>query len=119
VLENCRILIVEDESLVAMFMEDLLGDLGYTVAGIAARLEAAIATPPETYDVAILDVHLAGKPVFPFAEILVQRGVPFVFASGYGEQGLPEAFRGSPVLAKPFQPNELQTVLSRITGKAG
>src|SRR5450755_4170156 len=95
-----RVLIVEDEIIVALFMEDLLAELGYEVAGVVSRLDEAMAHPPD-YHMAVLDVHLNGKPVFDFADRLAQAGTPFVFATGYGERGIPERHRGRPVLQKP------------------
>jgi CheY-like chemotaxis protein len=108
-----RVLIVEDEIIVALFLEDVLAEFGYDVAGVVSDLDAAMARPQD-YDVAVLDVHLNGRPVFDFADMLAARGTPFVFATGYGERGIPERHRGRPVLQKPFQPADLQRVLARI-----
>ena len=65
--------------------------------------EALALAKQADFDVALLDVNLNGRPITPVVEVLVGRGVPFVFASGYGESGVPEAYRGSPTLQKPFQ----------------
>jgi CheY-like chemotaxis protein len=108
-----RVLIVEDEIIVALFMEDLLGEFGYEVAGVASQLDDAMAHAPD-YDMAVLDVHLNGRDVFDFADTLAARGTPFVFATGYGERGIPERHRGRPVLQKPFQPHDLKLVLAQI-----
>jgi len=103
-----RILIVEDEMLVAMNIEDMLLDLGHEVAGIASRLEPALALAREgEFDLAMLDVNLAGDQSFPIADILLERGLPFLFATGYGAKGIPEAYRAYPVLQKPFRMAEL------------
>src|SRR5882762_9114716 len=86
-----RILVVEDELMIRMLLEDMLGELGYTVAAEAARVEEALeAAKNADFDLAILDVNLNGQPISPVADALVARGRPFVFATGYGEQGLPE-----------------------------
>lgn len=113
-----RVLVVEDESVVALFMEDLLAELGYQVAGIVARLDDAMARAGDgTFDVAILDVHLQGEDVFPFAERLTEVGTPFVFATGYGERGILEGFRDVPTLQKPFTPDELGKVIADLCAR--
>lgn len=107
-----RVLIVEDEIIVALFMEDVMAEFGYEVAGVVGHLDEAM-TRDVDYDIAVLDVHLNGRPVFDFADTLAARGVPFVFATGYGERGLPERHRGRPVLQKPFQPDDLKRALDQ------
>src|SRR6478752_3426441 len=97
-----RILVVEDELMIRMLLEDMLGELGYTVAAEAARIEEALeATKNADFDVAILDANLKGEPASPVADALVARGTPFVCATGYGE--LPKPYRDRPTLRKPFQ----------------
>lgn len=108
-----RVLIVEDEIVVALFLEDMLAEFGYCVAGVASRLGEAIAYPAG-YDLAVLDVHLNGEPVFDFADRLADAGTPFVFATGYGARGIPERHRGRPVLQKPYMPDELKKALDEI-----
>jgi CheY-like chemotaxis protein len=108
-----RVLIVEDEIVVALFLEDMLTEFGYEVAGVVGHLDDAMTHQPD-YDMAVLDVHLNGRPVFDFADTLAARGVPFAFATGYGERGVPERHRGRPVLQKPFQPEDLRRVLEQI-----
>lgn len=105
-----RVLIVEDEIVVALFLEDVLAEFGYPVAGVVSHLDDAMAREAD-YDLALLDVHINGRNVFDFADQLAARGIPFVFATGYGERGIPERHRGSPVLQKPFQPADLKRVL--------
>lgn len=110
-----RILVVEDEMLIGMLLEDMLTDLGHEVAAVVPRLkDALVAVERETYDMAILDVHLHGESAFPVAEALIGKGVPFVFATGYGERGLPETYRGRPVLQKPFAKDDLERVLKTL-----
>jgi CheY-like chemotaxis protein len=107
-----RILVVEDELMIRMLLEDMLGELGYTVTAEAARLEDALeAAKTADFDLAILDVNLDGQPVLPVADALVARGMPFVFATGYGERGLPESYRDRPMLKKPFQMDGLKRML--------
>ena len=103
-----RILVVEDELMIRMLLQDMLADLGYTVAGEAGRIDEAVALAKQgEFDVAILDVNLNGQPISPVVEVLVERGLPFVFATGYGQRGVPEPYRQTPTLQKPFQADAL------------
>ena len=108
-----RVLIVEDEIVVALFLEDILVEFGYTVAGVVCHLDEAMARDLD-YDVAVLDVHINGRNVFDFADMLAARDIPFVFATGYGERGIPDRYRNRPVLQKPFIPDELRAALKKI-----
>src|SRR6476660_466104 len=101
---TARIFVIEDDSMIRMLLADMLEQLGYTVAGEAARIDEAIeAARHAAFDAAILDVDLGGTSSEPVAQALAGRKIPFVFATGYGAQGLPEAFRNRPTLKKPFQ----------------
>lgn len=102
------VLVVEDEALVALNLEDMLNDLGCSVVGPAMRIAKALdmAALPGL-DVAILDVNLAGTPVYPVAEALRTRGVPLVFATGYGRSGLPAEWHAFPILQKPYTADEV------------
>jgi len=114
---SLRILIVEDEMLVAMNIEDMLLDLGHEVAGLASRLAGAVSLAREAaVDVAMLDVNLAGEASFPVADVLAERGIPFLFATGYGVQGIEERYRDRPILQKPFRAGELAAALEAIAG---
>jgi len=105
-----RILVVEDEPMIRMLLEDMLDELGYTVAAEAAHIDEALeATKNADFDLAILDANLNGEPASPVADALVTRGTPFVFATGYGQ--LPEPYRGRPTLTKPFQMDGLKQML--------
>ncbi len=108
--EAKRVLVVEDEPMIRILLEDMLGELGYTIAAEAARIEEALeATKNADFDVAILDANLHGEPASPVADALVTRGTPFVFATGYGE--LPKPYRDRPTLRKPFQIDGLKGML--------
>jgi CheY-like chemotaxis protein len=116
-LTGRRILVVEDEALVAMLVEDALLDAGATVMGPAATVAEALALlerEPHSPDAAVLDLNLAGETSTPVADALAGRRVPFVVATGYGASGLPEAHAAVPVLAKPYDPDELTSVLGRL-----
>ncbi len=114
-----RVLVVEDEYLIRMLLEDMLAELGYVVAAAVDTITeaSAFATDGE-FDVAILDVNLDGEEIFPVADILAKRGLPFVFVSGYGEQSLLERFRGRPSLQKPFQSEQIKTTLAGLLASA-
>ena len=112
-VKSLCILIIEDESLVMMLIEDTLVDLGCAIAGTASRVDDAMAKVSSlNFDAAILDVNLNGVESFPIAEKLLERGIPFVFATGYGQAGIPESLRGIPTLAKPFRQNDLKGALA-------
>ncbi len=114
-----RILLVEDEMLVAMNIEDMLLEHGFVVAGIASRLAPALALAREgRFDAAMLDVNLAGEASFPVADLLAERGIPFLFATGYGRQGLEDRFRACPILQKPFRAAELGAALEALSSPA-
>jgi CheY-like chemotaxis protein len=114
-----RVLIVEDELMIRMLLEGMLTDLGHTVAAEAGSIEEAMALAKEAdFDIAVLDVNLNGQPITPVVEVLVQRGLPFVFASGYGQRGVPEPYRSSPTLQKPFQADALAQAIDAAAPKA-
>jgi CheY-like chemotaxis protein len=117
-LAGLRVLVVEDEMMVSMLIEDMLTDLGCTVVGPAARLDEAIdLAMASDLDCAVLDVNLGGQPIFPLADLLRERGKPFAFATGYGDAGVREVDRGTPVLQKPFREGDLARVLGELHAK--
>jgi CheY-like chemotaxis protein len=110
-----RVLIVEDEMLVAMNIEDMLLELGHEVAGLAGRLQPGLALVREAaFDVAMLDVNLAGEQSFPIADALADKGIPYLFATGYGAKGVIEAHRHAPILQKPFRARDLELALQAL-----
>jgi DNA-binding NtrC family response regulator len=114
-LAGAQILIVEDEMLITMLLEDILDELGCKVSGSAVNLrQAEDLVASAQADAAILDVNLGGDPVFPVAEKLVQRSIPFMFASGYGSATLPEKWQGHPTLPKPFTSEQVAKALEDL-----
>jgi CheY-like chemotaxis protein len=111
-----RVLVVEDESLVAMLVEDLLRDLGCEVVGPAATAAQAIALARgRSLDFALLDVNLGeGEDSFGVADLLRGRHVPFAFVTGYGERGVRPDLRDAPVISKPINPRVLERVLKGV-----
>ena len=120
VLSGARVLVLEDETLVSMMVEDMLLDLGCQIVGPFARLDQAITfvSGTDEIDLALLDVNLAGERSFPVAELLRERGTPFVFTTGYDESGMPDQWRGRPSLRKPFMMHEMATILRKALEKA-
>jgi len=109
-----RVFVVEDETLVAMLLEDMLADLGCEIVGPATRISSALELARTgEFDVAILDVNVAGEEIYPVAEALAQRRIPFAFATGYGNGGLREAWRDRPTVQKPFLRAQIEQVLTQ------
>ncbi len=113
-----RILLVEDEPLVALDIESQLIGLGCTVIGPAATLEKAMAlVEAGGFDAAFVDGNLGGRPVDSVVAALAAGGIPFTFVTGYDRDALPAAFRDAPLLAKPFCPERLAEALrSMVSG---
>lgn len=111
-----RILIVEDEPLIAMMLEDFLDALDLQVAGSADTVAAALDVIGQGgVDAAILDVNLrAGEQSWPIADKLAELGIPFVIATGGGGDSIAEAHRGRPVLSKPFTMDTVEKVLASL-----
>jgi CheY-like chemotaxis protein len=111
-LKGLRVLVVEDEALVALQLEDMLSDFGCAIIGPASRVAQALALlDGELVDAAVLDLNVAGELVYPVADALADRGLPYIFATGYGALGLSEPYRRRPVLQKPFLPSELRKAM--------
>ena len=103
--------------MIAMMIEDMLTDLGHEVVGIAANLQAGLAmAEAKAFDVAILDVNLQSERSFPIAQLLRNRGTPFLFATGYGTLGLEEPFQDALTLKKPFKQDDLASAIETVTG---
>jgi CheY-like chemotaxis protein len=112
-----RILVVEDEVLIRMLFEEMLAELGHTVDGSVGRIDEALELAKQLpCDFAILDVHINGVEVYPVAEALDARGIPFAFATGYAGAEIPEKYRGRPSMQKPFQAERLHEILREIFG---
>lgn len=115
-LAGCRILVVEDDMMIALYVEEALQELGCVVIGPVSKLDVALRlASDEGLDAAILDVTIRGGQVFPVAERLMSRGIPFAFASGYGDWALPDAFRNQPRLTKPFTIRDLKARVQALS----
>lgn len=107
-----RVLVVEDEALMAMLLEDMLQELGYEVAASTGQLDHALQLARTTaFDLALLDINLNGERSFPVADVVRRRGLPVVFATGYGKGILVPPHLGTPLLQKPFSLEELRSTL--------
>ena len=113
-LQGRRVLLVEDESLVVMLGEDMLLDLGCEVE-VAMRLDKAIdLARGADLDMAILDVNLGETCSYPVADALFKRGIPFIFATGYGLSGIEPAYQAIPVMQKPYQVAQMERLLRHL-----
>jgi CheY-like chemotaxis protein len=111
-LSGIRVLVIEDEPIICMFIEDALSDLGCKTGAIATNLtDAKIKVAEGDFDVVMLDVNLKGELSFAMAETLTAQQLPFIFSTGYGKVGIPIHLQHVPVLQKPFQENELREKL--------
>ena len=119
-LQSLRVLVVEDEFLVAMDIELMLRQCGCAVVGPIGDLATALRTAQEGgFDLALLDVNLGGQPVTAVAEALQAHAVPIVFCTGYQADNLPERFAGAPTLKKPFQVRDVIAALRAASGDGG
>ena len=116
--EGKKILIVEDEAMVSVFLEDALQEIGCIVVGVAAGAgDATAIINSQVLDAAILDVNLGSGTSHDIARILQRKGVPFIFATGYGA-GAPAEFAGVPFLTKPFTEDEVAQALEKVFNAA-
>ncbi len=113
-LHNWRILVVEDEPLVAMMLQKLLTDLGAQIVGPYGTLDDAFGALPRPIDAALLDVNLAGTAIYPLADEITRAGVPVVFLTGYQAESIEPRFHHAPVLTKPIEANDLVATLQRL-----
>jgi CheY-like chemotaxis protein len=110
-----RILVVEDEVLVGMMIEEMLRDLGHELVALSTHFEEALALATTAqFDVALLDINLNGRQSFPVADVIRNRGLPFLFATGYGSRILGPAYKDVPILQKPFSLDELRHALAKL-----
>lgn len=110
-----RVFIVEDEPILAMNVEDMLNELGHKVTAIATRLDTALLLAENSeFNLAILDINLAGSKSFEVADILRKKGIPLIFTTGYGRNGLDESYRGQHLLTKPFGVRELEHMIVQV-----
>jgi two-component SAPR family response regulator len=117
----CKVsaLLVEDEGLIMMMLADMVHDLGHLIASEATNIKTAMSlaeTGP--FDLALLDINIAGALVTPVVDILDRRGVPIVFVSGYSDRTMPAELKGRLLVEKPFSKESLLDAINRATGQA-
>ena len=113
-----RVLIVEDEAMIAALIETILGEAGYSIVGPVATLERALATiERERLDAALLDIRINGHDAYAVADILMKRRIPFVFVSGFTRKQMPAAYRHCAYIAKPFAPDAILALLEEVAGR--
>jgi DNA-binding response OmpR family regulator len=117
---TASVFLVEDEVMIRMMVADMLAELGFSVAAEAGDINEAIELAQSAdFDIAILDVNVKGKLIWPVAELIKARNRPFIFATGYGASGFPEEHHDRPVIQKPFQlellSRTIYSVLERST----
>jgi len=118
-LPGRRVLVVEDEIMVAWVLEDMLAELGCEIVGPAVRVDQALTlVGAETFDLAVLDINLNGQKSFPIADALAARGVPFVFSTGYNTEGIPDDYRRYPMMQKPYNRADLRRALAQLVPDA-
>src|SRR5689334_21107369 len=119
-MQGASVFLVEDETLIRMMTAEMLEELGHRVVAEAASVQAAEPLArTATFDLAIFDINVAGFNISPIAEIVAARGLPFVFISGYGPEGLPDLFKDKPVLRKPFLVAEFANLINLALSAAG
>jgi CheY-like chemotaxis protein len=114
-----RVLLVEDEMMVALLPERMLVELGHQVAGHVARLERGLEIAErDAIDLAAQDVNINGTEVYPIAAALEARGIPFIFATGYSSAGLHPPYRNRPILQKPYRSDDLKAAIGRACDRS-
>jgi CheY-like chemotaxis protein len=114
-LSGRRILVVEDDMLIRLTVEDMLAELGCEAVSGAATIDQALGLiEAHAFDAVTLDLNLGGATSYPIADMLAQRGVPFLFSTGYGEHFLRDGYRDRPILKKPFPYEQLAEILTRL-----
>jgi CheY-like chemotaxis protein len=117
-LDGLRVLLVEDEAIIAMTAEDMLEELGCTIAATATNIEEAFAcVEKREFDVALLDINLNGHQSLPVAAALKEKGTPFVFTTGYGAAGSGADYADVPLVTKPYQIADLQAAIGQALGR--
>jgi CheY-like chemotaxis protein len=117
-LTGRKVLVVEDEAMIAGLIETTLGEAGCLIVGPFATLEQAFETlERERLDAALLDIRLNGRDVYAVADALNTRGIPFIFISGFTQKQMPPGYRKCPYIAKPFTPDAILALLAKVVGE--
>jgi CheY-like chemotaxis protein len=115
---NRRVLLLEDEALLAMLVEDMLLEMGFDAVDVFATLPEALAEAENSdFELAILDVNVGGHTSYPVADALKARNIPFFFATGYGRDALTDGYADAPTLQKPFLMADLERAIASLRGE--
>jgi CheY-like chemotaxis protein len=118
-LSNRRVLVVEDEMMIAMLIEDMLDEFSCKLVGPATNVPRALELiAKENVEIAVLDLNLGGEDTYAIAEALQQKNVPFIFATGYGSTGVRQEYGNRQVLQKPFQARDLENALAEALARS-
>ena len=112
-LDGASVLILEDEPIIGLALEDMLIREGADVLHASRIEEADAMISSERVDYAVLDVNVHGTLSYSVATLLLDRGIPFIFATGYGDRSHPAAFAAVPTVAKPYSSHDIRTALER------
>jgi CheY-like chemotaxis protein len=113
-----RVLIVEDEAVIAGLIETILSEAGYSIVGPVATLEGALATiERQRLDAALLDIRINGHDAYAVADVLMKRRIPFIFVSGFTRKQMPPGYRHCAYIAKPFMPDAILALLEEVVGR--
>jgi CheY-like chemotaxis protein len=119
-MEGLRVLVVEDELMVWLELQDILRELGCDIAGSAAHVaEARALAQTVEFDLAVLDLNLCGERTDEIADLLAARGIPFIFATGYGQEGVAQRHRNVPIIEKPYTTELLRMALIQLAAGLG
>jgi CheY-like chemotaxis protein len=112
-----RVLVLDDEPLIAMLLEDWLAELGHQPVGPAQTIQAALEFCGDgAVDAAILDLSISGQHSYEVADLLMAKAIPFAFATGHGAAALQPPYASAPILGKPFDFEQVKTIVARLTG---
>jgi CheY-like chemotaxis protein len=114
-MNKARLLLIEDEALILLNVKSMLAELGWEVAGTAAKIEPALKLAETgAFEAALIDINLDGTMTYPVADILRKRDIPFAFTTGYGRTAVDDAYAQVPILHKPFSHDQLKAIVRRL-----
>jgi CheY-like chemotaxis protein len=116
-VKSAAFFLVDDEALLRMMTAEMLEELGHRVVAEAGTISAAEPLARDAqFDLAVLDINVGGNNIAPIAQIIANRGLPFIFCSGYGSEGRPQSFQDRPALRKPFLIESLAAMIEKVLG---
>lgn len=114
-MRGLKVFLVEDEAIIRMTVADMLRAMGHSIAAEAGHMREAMALARSAeFDLAVLDLNVGGQMIFPVADLILTRGLPFIFATGYGQGVSPKRFQDRPALRKPLSSEALSTAINQL-----